>query len=479
MKKILSLIFIGCLFFSCDSFLEEQSQDQVIPESARDFKEFLFGEAYMGYNNMPDYYLDVMSDDVSEIIKRWGSDYRLDYFGYYTWQQEPELGLGEAVKDDMAWGNYYHKILMANMVLDLIDDAEGTEAEKADVKGEAYYIRANAYFKLVNLYATPYNKETAATTMGVPINDNIGVKDVVYDRASIEEVYKKIDGDIKNSIKYLEEANQYKTVFRISATAANLLAARIALYKGEWDNAIDYANKVILKQPYLCNLNEYSTNTFIHSSNPEMIFTYGNNTTSDIYRGSAKGMMGPSKELYALYASNDLRKDKYFWVYYGEIRPRKGFLTTNDLYGFALRTSEAYLIRAESYAEKGSAADISKAIADINLIRSNRLSKNTGEDGFVDVEVSASTKEETVVLVRTERRMELCFEQQRWFDLRRWGMPSIEHVWTSDLSAGTKERYVLEKNDPAYTLPVPKDVRISNPDIKNISRPDRASQTNE
>ena len=44
--------------------------------------------------------------------------------------------------------------------------------------------------------------------------------------------------------------------------------------------------------------------------------------------------------------------------------------------------------------------------------------------------------------IRLERRLELCFDEQRWFDLRRYGMPSITH------------RYRYRKSDPwmIYTL---------------------------
>ena len=50
-----------------------------------------------------------------------------------------------------------------------------------------------------------------------------------------------------------------------------------------------------------------------------------------------------------------------------------------------------------------------------------------------------------------ERRKELCYEGQRWFDLRRYGMPSIQHKWEGKI-------YTLTKNDPSYVLPIPPNV---------------------
>ena len=54
-------------------------------------------------------------------------------------------------------------------------------------------------------------------------------------------------------------------------------------------------------------------------------------------------------------------------------------------------------------------------------------------------------------LLTEERRKELCYEGQRWFDLRRYGMPSIQHKWEGKV-------YTLTKNDPSYVLPIPTEV---------------------
>lgn len=57
--------------------------------------------------------------------------------------------------------------------------------------------------------------------------------------------------------------------------------------------------------------------------------------------------------------------------------------------------------------------------------------------------------------IKAERRKELCFEGQRWFDLRRYGMPQITHEWEG-------KTYTLKSNDPSYTMPIPDEVLIKN-----------------
>ena len=56
--------------------------------------------------------------------------------------------------------------------------------------------------------------------------------------------------------------------------------------------------------------------------------------------------------------------------------------------------------------------------------------------------------------IRVERRLELCFDGHRWFDLRRYGMPMITHYFKTK-STDQWEIYTLKEKDPVYTLPIP------------------------
>ncbi len=66
--------------------------------------------------------------------------------------------------------------------------------------------------------------------------------------------------------------------------------------------------------------------------------------------------------------------------------------------------------------------------------------------------------------IRAERRRELCYEGHRWFDIRRWGMPEIKHVWHVD--GETDVEYTLKAGDNAYTLPIPRTSIELNPDLE-------------
>ena len=120
-----------------------------------------------------------------------------------------------------------------------------------------------------------------------------------------------------------------------------------------------------------------------------------------------------SDDLLALYSEDDLRLTNYFKntignqtrptnKQYSVYTPIKWTKNSATVYANALRISEAYLNRAEAFAELG---NTNKALADLNELRENRMKPGTpplavDEDGIV-------------ATVRKERRRELAFEGER------------------------------------------------------------------
>ena len=81
----------------------------------------------------------------------------------------------------------------------------------------------------------------------------------------------------------------------------------------------------------------------------------------------------------------------------------------------------------------------------------NTLRKYRVED-YTDEHIPDSDK--LISFIQRERRRELCFEDHRWCDLRRWGMKSIQHTWIGEPNSSIS--YTLEEKDRGYTLPLPK-----------------------
>ena len=128
-------------------------------------------------------------------------------------------------------------------------------------------------------------------------------------------------------------------------------------------------------------------------------------------------------------------------------------IPSDDKFMLALRLSEAYLILAEATAK----TDPTIALNAVNELRKKRISEEKYKDK------SGLSGDELLEFVRNERRRELCFEGHRWFDLRRYGMPSFTHVWKEGGVAA--KWFTMEKEDAAYTLPISKEVMDRNPGL--------------
>ena len=155
------------------------------------------------------------------------------------------------------------------------------------------------------------------------------------------------------------------------------------------------------------------------------------------------------------YLAGDLRKERYIvkeyedqsrYLPYGKMGINSTHVPINGTYfGLSFRLSEAYLNLAEAAAKDD---DETTALWALNELRRNRFTNYNDVQGV--------TGGELVTLIRQERRLELCFEGHRWFDLRRYGMPSFSREWWDN--GKFVKRYTLDENDPSYTLPIPQAV---------------------
>lgn len=482
MKKynLYILMLIGVLS-SCSDFLEESSQDLMIPKSVKDYKELFFGEVMKtNSREIPHPYLEYMTDDVQDLCYYGirptpiSNDFRESVWAYYSWQQNPEVGISNEFTADVAWVSYYHKILMTNIILDNLPTMNGSETERLDLAGEAYFMRAFSYFMLANLYGQPYNPATADKDLCVPINDEISLSDRMMKRATNAVVYAKIEEDMRRSIRSFKSAGVEKTIFRPNLPSAYLFASRIALFQQKYDETILYCDSVLTATPHtLYKLKENDEQNFLSLANKEILLSYGVTTFETQMRGDFRyvGQLVVSDDLIRQYSDDDIRLTGFFkhtvgsqtkptTKQYSLYTPIKWSSVSPTVYSYAFRLSEAYLNRAEAYAELGNA---DKALANLNELRENRM-----KAGTAPLTVDA---EGIVATVRKERRRELAFEGFRWFDLRRYGCPPLKHAYSSKETENAGDEFEL-KDKKSYILPIPKSERDRNTAIETFERPE-------
>jgi len=152
--------------------------------------------------------------------------------------------------------------------------------------------------------------------------------------------------------------------------------------------------------------------------------------------------------LYDSYGESDLRKQAFFFDTGGRNVFKGSYSGTASLKFTGLTTAELLLVRAECNARLGKIED---AVADLNLLLSNRISSAHFEP--VDNDISPN---ELLELVLSERRKELIYRGRRWQDLRRFGKePSLAKPLKRVLD-GTE--YHLPIGSRKWVWPIPPDV---------------------
>lgn len=490
---------------SCSDFLEPKSQSEYVPKLVKSLDELLLGEVYMG----PGYsdgrlfgVLGVFDDDVA-VRPDWQSSsteegkvnkLRLAY----TWSKY--------MKDDFngynTYGEVYKKILGCNSVLDYIDEVQGSEEEKNWVMAQALGLRGYFYFHLINLYGKPYF--AGKDTPGVPLKLTADLGEDGMPRNSVGEVYDQIVKDLLEAERLFktlpdEDWATQKQKIRMNLPCVQLLLSRVYLYMENWEQALVYGEKVSGEYNYgVKDLNEveqpyYGAIPYIEYyrwDNPEIIFLFGNQgdvldlPMTMIHYSGGKGYTTyypiiASDDLINSYLPTDLRKERYlmwespinWWEQPMYRRAISKFVSENDFsvgiswsagkWGTGFKVTEAYLNAAEAaamlYKETGKGEFQIKAQTLLDKLRVKRFAPAA----FEETDIAAA--DALIDFVRAERRRELCFENHRWFDLRRYGMEEIRHVWRDGL--GNETEYVLEKNDPGFTLQLPKEAFVYNPSL--------------
>ncbi|NQX38425.1 SusD family protein [Pedobacter steynii] len=449
MKNIILYVFLLISVFQvtgCKKFLEAKSKEEIIPKTAIDLRELLLGNGYPQATSAYFHFLAMLDDDVqlNTASSQVGTTEIVARFPVYTWQ--PNLydntytlpGLSGSLT---SYELLYGWIRGCNAVLDYADDVTGTTEDVARVKAEALALRAFHYYYLINLYGVPYNKDKSAA--GVPLKLVSGLTENPIGRNTVQEVYHQMVKDLEEAISLFKAISVTRNDFRINLPAACILLSRVYLYMGEWDRSITSATLAAERGGALTNLTGQNAPYFILDYNSsELAWNFGSQDVS-----FPPGFL-PSPDLLSMYSEADVRSKLFFNN--DQTLPAK---YSNDFtvskFGKGMRTAEAYLNRAEANAEKalkGDAASLQAALSDLNLLRYNRII------GYSDVIINDANvlREE----IRKERRKELCFEDHRWFDLRRYGMPEITHTYKA--SAGSSVvTFTLKQNDPYYTLPIP------------------------
>jgi len=493
---MLSLGLPGC----SKHFLDEKSQDEVKPSTVTELQELLMGEVYpagKGIESSFQMYLDMMTDDVTSNFNADPTALPIykEYAGPFTWQADMFESMQAAGTPNNidTYAHYYRCIKGCNAVLDMIDKVRGEDNDRGNVRGQALAMRGYCYFMLVNLFGQPYNAK------GVDINTSPGVElilsSVVHDsypkRESVARIYQQVEQDLLQALPLMEQYGKDNSKFRVTDMFVYTLLSRMYLYMEKWAEAQKYATLALNINPRLVNLagiaypsiyNSPATGVYSINSVEAIWLGYADsyseyrNYTLQPYGALLFTLSTDLRNKYDFTRTNttnrgDLRmRHFYFWWFtdpdWTVFLPFMGQKYSEDNSGVTkgMRVAELYLNRAESYIQQylknGDESMRTAALADLNFLRSRRY--DTRNVPYVNVDYSGQP---LLDFCRDERRRELSFEDHRWFDLRRYGMPEIRHTLQVSGSQSPVE-YILHQGDKRYVLPIPRSALLLNPSLE-------------
>lgn len=399
---------------------------------------------------------DVLADNV--IISSLGRQ-TLTTFGDWRYNGDQTIAL---------FAQGYSITRRANAVLENIDKFPAGPF-KDNARGEALATRAFIYFDMARVFSKTFeNATTADSTMAYITSTDAKQMPV---KESLRGFYQKIVRDLTSALPLISSNNG---VGRLNKSAVSGLLSRLYLYMGDFTNCISSSNAALGTTPVLPTRTEFPS-VWADLTNNGVLFKISNTTLDNIntpgvnYYQTIGGLIRSEYvcdfTLRQLYEASDIRTSTYIQTslwngvlqnhiikYAGRPGQVAGVVDAK-----VLRTAEVLLNRAEAYQRSGNDA---LALADLNLLRANRYSP------YVPLTLSGSA---LLAEILKERRLELAFEGDRFWDLKRRNQPVLRNATTGDRADGTGVRFIfttLAANDHRFQLPFPSSEINFNPGFK-------------
>lgn len=389
------------------------------------------------------------------------------------------------------WQHCYTGISRANIVIERLAAADLADAVKAPIDGEAKFLRAWYYFKLVRLYG------------GLPLFlKEVKTADEAFkSRSTVDEVYSQIITDAKDAISELKVPAKFPQTGAATKGSATMLLAEVYATQKKWADAETLLN-TLPAMGYGLNINyadafsptnknskeslfevQFLAGTVLGTTPNVLTFYFLPRSTNtsivlgiNINNSSTGGWNTPSQDLINDYEPNDKRLDASIGIVEGAYNASDLFVysanksivnytpaagkigvpyikkyvhapliaTTGSGDNFPIyRYSDALLLLAEAQNEQGKSP-----LTALNAVR-----------GRAGVGITATADQVALRnIIAHERRVELAFENHRWHDLVRTGK-AIEVINAFGAKLKTQvnylspNAYMLNQNKLLFPIP--------------------------
>lgn len=394
----------------------------------------VFGNGHMSLGTQ----LDMLSDDMinTQPAYHMGSS-------RYNDPRNPEGSLNLK-----AWDFYYTIIQHANKALMALDNIKPeVNAQTKRLWGTAHAFRAWAYHNLVQLFAKRYEPGQPNAQLGVILRLAPNIDKMP--RATVAEVYAQIDQDLNKALTYLKDVpnSERKNDMRYATVCG--IAARVALTKSDWTNAAKYAEEGMKNSGATLQAGNALLDGFNNMDATEWIWGYRQNPEQSLFfagygaqyasnfDGHQKALrFAVNRSLYDAMGAEDVRRKWWICLDLNHHIPANGlgleyflggedpararwevtgqhvkFQTQNGakdsrMDNVAMRLGELYYIKAEAEANLGKEAQARESLNVVMRTRDPQYSTN-------------ATGKELVDEILRNKRLDLWFEGQAFFDMKR------------------------------------------------------------
>lgn len=345
------------------------------------------------------------------------------------------------------------------------------DAQRDNIEGQALFIRALNMFDLVRIYSKiPTQSTDANASLGMHYLDKVEPF-AKPSRGTVAESYTKIVADLEKAKGLIGTAN-LNTAGKANKAAVCALLSRVYLYMGDYAKVIENGNLAIAgntvcpRASFAALWNDVNSNGVLF----KLRIDQADGVTPGVvyYQTVTAGIRSEyvaQKNVADLFTASDIRKSAYFTTSayngntYNHIKKYEKRLTGNpaivDIK--VIRLEEVYLNMAEAqYKLNGG------GLAHLDAVRSQRYSP------FVAGTETGAALWNAIML---ERRLELAFEMDRFFTLKRLGLPMTRNAVEGDYANGLGTKVeatalTIPAGSYKWQLPIPQSQRDLNSNLE-------------
>ena len=445
--NLIAIALLGFSFSSCSDFLEQNPQTDLSENDFYKTADDILSAVNGAYSSLQE----------GDIYGNWyvfgeipSDNTRNQLSGSVTTQNEFDQFYIDTQNSMIAnfWKAAYKVINRTNTILGRIDGIEINTELANRYKLECKFIRALMYFNLVRVYG-----DVPLVLKEISISESYDIL-----REPKENVYNQIIADLKEA-QDLPVSYSTAEDGRATQGAAKALLANVYMTLHKYAEAETILAEIINSGRYSLlentpgslNIDGYK-NVFspVNHNSKEGIFeiqflkggygegsNYANNFapensgTNVVAVGGTGGNNIPEMDIYNAYEEGDLRRDFSMSLGYYDNRKNNEWVESRYVCKFmdvpyqnndasnnypVIRYADVILMYAEGLNQHGKTAE---ACTYLNMTRRRGVGYQTTETSPVDLQTT--DKAQFALMVEQERRVELAFENHRWFDLIRTG----------------------------------------------------------